>query len=217
MKNQKVLLGATALVLIIAFVLGGYFYKSNQEKQMGFLATENAELFIRDHSPVLGDKDAKVYVVEFLDPECESCRAFYPTVKKILADHPGKIKLVVRYTPFHKNSKFVIKVLEAVRKQGKFWEALALLFHYQPQWGNHHNPRPDLIWDYLPLAGVDVKKVREEMNDPATDKIIEQDIADGRALKVRATPTFFVNGKPLQRFGHQQLRNMIEEEIKRQY
>ncbi len=217
MKNQKLVIVLTAIMVIASFAFGGYVYKTQQAQELGFMASKNAELFIRDHSPVLGNKDAKVFIVEFLDPECESCRSFYPYVKKIMAQHEGKVKLVVRYTPFHKNSKFAIRILEATRKQGKFWESLGLLFHYQPKWGNHHNPRPELIWDILPLAGVDIKKVKEDMNDPATKTIIEQDVADGKTLKVRATPTFFINGKPLQSFGYEQLKKAIDDEVKKHY
>ena len=63
----------------------------------------------------MGPDDAKVVLVEFLDPECEACRAFHPFVKQLMADYSGKIKLVVRYAPFHGSSKYVVRVLEAAR------------------------------------------------------------------------------------------------------
>ena len=55
------------------------------------------------------------------------------------------------------------------------------------------------------------------MNDPAIAKIIEQDLADAKALNVRKTPGFFVNGKPLQTFGAQQLQDLILSEISANY
>ncbi|MBH49104.1 MAG: disulfide bond formation protein DsbA [Halobacteriovorax sp.] len=167
----------------------------------------------RDYSPTLGPDDAKVTLVEFLDPECESCRAFYPFVKELMAKYPNDIRLVVRYAPFHGNSKFAIKILEAARKQNKYWEALGVLFYFQPQWGDHHNPQPELIWNYLPQAGIDVEQIKKDMDDPKFVEIIEQDVSDVKDLGVRATPSFFVNGKPLTEFGFNQLQALIESEL----
>jgi len=214
MKNKKLLIILSAFILIVIFFVGTKYYKSYEKKRLGFLATENASTFVRDYSPTMGSDDARIYLVEFLDPECESCGKFYPYVKNLMADYKGKIKLVVRYAPFHKNAKFVIKILEAARMQGKYWETLELVFRHLPEWGNHHNPKPELIWTYLPEIGLDVEKIKIDMNDPKIAKMIEQDISDGKKLGVRATPTFFVNGKPLKKFGPQYLKQAIESELK---
>jgi len=133
MKNKNIWIVVSAFLLIGFFLAGTYFYKKYESKRLGFLATENASLFVREYSPQLGSEEATVYLVEFLDPECESCAAIYPQVKKLLSDYEGQIKLVVRHVPFHKNSKFAIQILEAARKQGKYWEALDLLFRTQPK------------------------------------------------------------------------------------
>lgn len=213
MKNKSIYIAIAVVVMVSSYFLGNYIFNKQQSENLALLGQENAELFVRDHSPKMGSSKPKVLLIEFLDPECESCRAFYPYVKQIMKDHIDDVQLIVRYMPFHKNSKFIIKALEATRKQNKYWEALEVLFRYQPEWGNHHNPKPELIWNYLPMVGVDIAKVKEDMKDPAFDKIIAQDIADGQALSVRATPSFFVNGKPLKEFGYQPLLNMIKEEL----
>ena len=126
-----------------------------------------------------------------------------------------KIQLVIRYAPFHGNSQLVIKAIEAARKQGKYWEALEILFQHQPEWGSHHHPRPELIFNYLGEIGLDMEKLREDMNDPALNEMIKREIEDGRELGVRGTPTFFVNGKPLERFGYDSLRMLIIENLKK--
>lgn len=213
MKNQKIIIGISSAVLILAFVVGASFYKKNQAKQISFLAQENIEVFIRDHSPTMGSEQPAAVIVEFLDPECESCRRFYPIVKQIIAEHPGKIKLVIRYTPLHKNSKFAVRILEAARQQGKFWETLQLLFEKQPLWGDHHQPRPELIWDFLPQLGLDIEKIKQDMDNPAIEKIMQLDMADAVQLKVRGTPTFFINGKALESFGEEPLRAAVLEAI----
>jgi protein-disulfide isomerase len=55
------------------------------------------------------------------------------------------------------------------------------------------------------------------MNAPAVEKLIKQDLADAKSLDVNKTPGFFVNGKPLQRFGRSQLKALVESEIKAMY
>jgi len=216
MKKRDVVLIA-AVVLILAFVLAGYFYKSRQAKNIAFMARENASTFVRDHSPSYGSDDAKVYIVEFLDPACETCSVFHFYVKGFLAAHPGRIKLVVRYAPFHDNADYFVKILEAARKQGKYWETMEVMFRSQGYWASHHKPQPKLVWKFLPMAGLDLDKLAKDMKDPAIAKLIEQDLTDARALNVRKTPEFFVNGKPLPSFGYEQLKELVEDEIKANY
>jgi len=165
----------------------------------------------------LGSDDAKVYIVEFFDPACETCAAFYPLVKNLIAYNPGKAKLVVRYAPFHPGSDYFVKILEAARKQGKFWETLEVMYKNQPYWASHNNPQPELIWQFLPEAGVNIEQIRNDMNDPEIAKRIEQDLADVKTLNVRQTPEFFVNGKPLPSFGYDQLKELVETEIQANY
>lgn len=213
MKNKIMLISLALLTLLAVFVAGIKVYESKQAAELDQVAKDHFKKFVPDHAPKLGPDNAKVYLVEFLDPECESCRAFYPLVKSILDETEGKVQLVVRYAAFHHNSKFAIKILEASRKQGKYWETLEVLFRYQPQWGDHHQPRPDLIWTYLPEAGVDVEKIRSDMNDPEIEKIIDQDAEDLKALGVTGTPSFFVNGKPLEVFSYEGLRDLVNKEL----
>ena len=55
------------------------------------------------------------------------------------------------------------------------------------------------------------------MNNTEIAKIIQQDLADAKTLNVRKTPGFFVNGKPLPRFGYQQLQELVDTEIEKYY
>jgi len=199
------------------FVFGSSYYKEQQVEKLGFLAQENVEIFVRDHAQTMGSDDAKVYLVEFMDPACETCAAFAPLVKQIMDSNPGKIKLVLRYAPFHDGAEYFVKILEAAKKQGKYWETLDVMYRSQQYWASHHNPQPQLIWRFLPMAGLDLEKIKADMNDPSYTKLIEQDLADAKTLNVRKTPGYFVNGKPLQTFGHQQLIELIQSEIRESY
>lgn len=214
---KYILVGLTCVILGLVFFIASSYYKEKQVEKYGFMAKENAELFVRDHSPQLGSDDAKVYLVEFMDPACETCAAFAPLIKKIMAANPGKIKLVLRYAPFHDGADNFVKILEAARLQGKYWETLDVMFKSQGVWASHHNYQPERLWEFLPRAGVDVEQIRKDMHSPAIAKIIAQDMADVKALNVQKTPGYFVNGKPLQNFGSRQLYQLIKEELDAQY
>lgn len=216
MKSKKLpLMFGIFAIVAIAFAIGSYFYGSQAHQEASQKASAGMDRMERDYSPSLGLEDAPVTLVEFLDPECESCRAFYPYVKEILSAYPEELRLVVRYVPFHGNSEFVIRILEASRKQNQYWQTLDLLFQTQPQWGDHHNPQPEKIWEFLTALNLDLDRLKDDMKDPNIDRIIAQDKEDAAALEVRYTPTFFVNGKPLPEFGLEQLVSLIREEVKK--
>jgi protein-disulfide isomerase len=215
--KTHIIFGITALVLIIALVFGSSYYKGKQADKIGFMAQENAELFVRNHSQTFGSDDAKVYLIEFMDPACETCAAFSPFVKQIMDANPGRIKLVLRYAPFHEGADYFVKILEAARNQGKYWETLDTMYKTQRLWTRHHKAIPEKIWPILPQAGVDLERIRRDMNDPAIAKLIDQDLADAKTLNVRKTPGYFVNGKSLQTFGSKQLLQLVQSEINANY
>jgi protein-disulfide isomerase len=216
MSRQYLVLVAVA-GLLLAFALATYFYTSQQADRIGTLAAAEDSPLERPHSRSSGPADAKVVLVEFFDPACETCRTFAPHVKTLLAAHPDRVRLVLRYAPFHQGSDTMVKILEAAGLQERFWETLQVMYETQPQWASHHHPQPEKIWEFLPYAGVDVHRARRDMQDPKFVKIIEQDLADGRTLGVRKTPQFFVNGKPLMRFSYDQLKSLLDTEVARQY
>ena len=82
-------------------------------------------------------REQRVVLVEFFDPACETCREFHPYVKELLAAHPGKVRLVLRYAPFHQGSDTMVLILEAAGRRGRFWETLEVMYATQPQWASH--------------------------------------------------------------------------------
>ena len=238
-KRHLAVLGGGALLL--AFAVGGYLYKSQQEAKVLAMTqaapkaapkaaakapavkTERpapprlSPVLVREHSMSMGSADARVILVEYFDPGCETCRVFADFVKAILAAQPGKVRLVLRYAPFHQGADMMVAILEAARLQGRYWETLQVMYDTQPQWASHHHPQPDRIWAFLPSAGVDVARIRQDIQRPEIIAIVQQDMEDAQTLGVRRTPAFFVNGKPLTNFGPNQLKDLVETEIAAQY
>ncbi len=211
--KQKTLFVTAAAVMLLAFVIGTLFYTAQKEEETTQRVDSNRTALVRMHSPTLGKPDAPVTIVEFFDPACETCSAFYPMVKDILAAHPDQIRLVLRYAPFHNGSDRVVAVLEAARKQGKFWPALEALLATQADWAPHHTPQLDLVWPQLEGLGLNIEQMRADMNAPAITNLIAQDLADADTLKVTMTPEFFVNGKPLPSFGYEQLKSLVDDAL----
>lgn len=213
--NKKWLVLGTVAVVVVAFVAGALVFKDRSRQEVSQAAQTNSDALVRPHSPVFGNPAAKVTIVEFFDPSCETCRAFYPIVKGIVNASFGQVRLVVRYAPLHHGSDTAVKILEAARQQGKYWEAVEKAMAFQPQWAAHDNARPELIWELIADIGLDIPKARAEANSPAIEQVLRQDLADMQALKVTQTPGFFVNGTPLREFGEAQLRSLVDQELKK--
>lgn len=199
--------------LLLAFIVGTLLYTAQKGNQSAQLADANRPALLRMHSPTLGKQDAPVVIVEFLDPACETCRVFYPLVKEMMAANPDKIRLVLRYAPFHSGSDRVVAVLEAARKQGKFWPALEALLASQADWAPHHTPQVALVWKHLEGLGLNLEQMRADMAAPEIASLIAQDLDDARTLNVSKTPSFFVNGKPLPSFGYEPLKKLVNDAL----
>ncbi len=213
--NRRTLVIATAVVAASAFAGGVFWYQANQARQQAANAIEHADRLVRFHSPVIGPATAKVTIVEFFDPSCEACRAFHPYVKQILAAFPTDVRLVLRYTPFHPGSDEAVRILEAARVQGRFEPVLEALLERQPEWAMHGKPNLEIAWQAAAAAGLDLARARVDGNTERVTALLAQDVEDVKAVGVRATPTFFVNGQPLPVSGPQQLYDLVAETRRR--
>ena len=210
MKRQSavVLMG---LIAAGAFAAGVTLYSASVAGEPAPIvaAALPAETFVRPHSPVIGPKKAPVTIVEFFDPSCEACRAFYPAVKQILATYPKDVRLVMRYLPLHPGSAEAIVILEAARQQGVLEPVMEAILEAQPSW---HDGQMDGAWAAAKAAGLDVEKAKAMPTDIARANM-EADIADANTLRIKGTPTFFINGKPLAEFGPEPLYAQVRAEV----
>lgn len=209
MKQKNILIAAAAL-LMLALLLGAWIYQNQKAEQTSQITAQNQIALLRADSPSFGNADAPVQIVEFFDPACGTCRDFYPFVKELMAAHPGKIRLSVRYAPFHPGSDQVVKALEAARQQGQFRQALEALFASQAVWVVNHRAQVDLIWAPLSGLGLDLERLKADMNSPDIAQRVRQDLTDANTLGVTMTPEFFVNGQPLPKFGYEDLKMLVE-------
>lgn len=206
-----------ALLVIAAVAMMVVDNKSQEPPQAAAGANADGAALASEHSPQLGDPAALVHIVEFLDPACETCAMFYPVVKQLLADNPGRIRVSLRHVALHEGSDYVVALLEASRKQDKYWETLEALFASQSQWAVNHTVQPDLALQAVTGVGLNLGQLMADMSAPDVVERVQKDRADAMALKVTATPEYFVNGRPLPSFGQQQLLDLVAEELRRAY
>jgi protein-disulfide isomerase len=212
-NRRRVVIGSAVAVLLA--VLAVVFLYKRDGAQVA--ATASSSPLASLHSPTLGNAAARVHIVEFLDPACETCALFYPLVKQLVADNPDRIRLSVRHIALHDGSDYVVRVLEASRRQDRYWQTLEALFATQAQWAPHHTVEPSLVRQAIAGLGLDVEQLMADMNSPEVSRNVEQDRSDAMGLKVTATPEYFVNGRPLPRFGEQELRRAVSEALEDAY
>ena len=152
---------------------------------------------VRDDSQRLSDGPDGTFV-EFLDFECESCGAVYPSVEELREKYGDRVTFVVRYMPLHGNSVNAAKAAEAAAQQGEFEAMYDRLFETQKEWSHSDDSKEGTFFGYAEELGLDMKRFREDFDHADTLARIEQSAADGRALGVSGTPTFFLNGERLE-------------------
>jgi protein-disulfide isomerase len=202
-----------ATVAALAAILSLSACGNNGSSQAGDPAREAA--LASEHAPTVGDPDAKVHIVEFLDPACGTCAMFYPMVKGWMAEVPGEIRLSIRHVPFHDGVEYVVRILEASRNQDKYWETLETLLATQRQWVQNHVVQPERVLPAIASVGLDLEQLEADLNSAEVQARMDRDLQDSKTLKVVATPEYFVNGRPLPSFGQEPLANLIREELQK--
>lgn len=158
-----------------------------------------AERLVRPDSQRLEDPAAsEATFVEFLDFECEACGAAYPAIEQLREQYGDRVTFVVRYMPLHNNSEAAIRAAEAAADQGKFEEMYDRLFETQAAWGEKDTSQEEVFFGFAEDLGLDMDRFRQVYGDPATIEKVRRDKADGEALGVTGTPTFFVDGEKLE-------------------
>lgn len=153
------------------------------------------------HLPVLGNKDAKVTLIEFADFRCPFCEQFYsqtePQIIKNYVD-TGKVKFAFRHYAFLGTASVVAAdASECANDQGKFWDYYNYLFKNQPPESDTSMYNTDTLTKAASSLGMDATKFKTCLDSKADDAKVQQDLADGQKAGVNGTPAFFVNGNAI--------------------
>ena len=165
-------------------------------------------------APVRGAREAPVTIVEFSDYQCPFCKRSQSTIKQLLRQYTGKVKLAFRDFPLRSIHPLAQKAAEAARcagDQGKYWEYHDVLFAKAPEL------EVAGLKQYAATLGLDMTQFNECLQRDKYATPVEQDVQQGNRLGVSSTPTFFVNGRPV--LGAQPFsvfERVIEEELRNQ-
>lgn len=141
-------------------------------------------------NPPLGNKKAKITVVEFSDFECPYCKKASDTFAGVFAKYPGKIRRYFRDFPlgFHKKARPAAIAARCAGEQGKYWEYHDKLFEKQELEAEH-------LSAHAKALKLDASKFESCMKSNKYNAEIEKDMKEASGVGVSGTPAFFINGK----------------------
>lgn len=211
-RNLKISLALVVGAIVVAFIAASAGGDDEPEVTSD---ADRSDRLVRPDSQLLSEGTSDVEFVEFLDFECEACRAAFPAVEQLREEYGDEVTFVVRNFPLHNNSVAAAKAAEAAAAQGKFEEMYIRLFETQTEWGEKDSSQEDVFFGFAEDLGLDMDEFRSVYDDPATTEKVERDQADGRALGVSGTPTFFLDGEKLEPESFDDLAMAIEQAVNR--
>ena len=173
----------------------------NYEQKMRDNALAQAQKLIDDNidainnnpdSPVVGNKEGTVTIVEFFDFSCGYCHRLYPTLKNIIAKNPN-VKVVLKELSFvSPTSAYAAKAALAANNQGKYAEVLDALM-------TSNGALTEAKIDELAVkAGVDLEQMKADMNSAKIDQIMKDTSELAAKIQVNGVPALVINGKMVQ-------------------
>ncbi|MEO5373298.1 MAG: DsbA family protein [Alphaproteobacteria bacterium] len=137
-------------------------------------------------TPVLGNPNGDITLVEFFDYKCGYCKKAYKDVMKSVTDD-GKVRLVLKDLPIlSQDSVDVSRAALAAHAQGRYGEFFAAALAHRGAYDEQ------AIHDIAKKIGLDVVRLKKDMDNPAIEKILDRNRELARALRVEGTPMFVV-------------------------
>lgn len=233
MKNKKLGIIFSLAFLALFFGVGFAFQDDSEPSGSDAISEEYLEEIERVESELLqvqpaelyvGDKDAKVTIIDFASMSCPHCASFYSEAyDKIKEDYidKGLVKFVYRDFPLNKSSLVAASIAicraseidEEDRAEG-YHEFVKKIYNSQNSWTLSSDPVAKLI-DIAVLDGMDKDSAISCVKDQKLhDQILKARMLFAKSLNIQSTPTFFVNGKRVQGFvDYSEVRSVIEHEL----
>jgi protein-disulfide isomerase len=143
------------------------------------------------NAPVRGSAGAPITLVEYSDFQCPFCARATPTIRRLTEEYDGRVRWVFKHfpLPIHPDAPLAHEVSLAAGEQGKFWEMHDLIFENQRKMKREH------LLGYAKDLGLDVARIEKDVDSGKFKPLVDADLKEGQGLGVRATPTFFINGR----------------------
>jgi protein-disulfide isomerase len=148
---------------------------------------DHREALQNDHdSPVLGDPNGDVTIVEFFDYACSYCKAVQPRLEGALRADPH-VKLILKEFPILTPESLVAaRASLASRRQHKYREFHQALMAYRGPWGE------EAIFSTALSVGLNIDRLRHDMAAPGIANEIIENFNLARGLRIFQSPAFIV-------------------------
>ena len=209
-------IGAIIASITIAGVLFGFNSTSTELEIMPtpkIGPVESKEItmktFIENGSPVLGDPNAPITLVEFGDYQCHYCNVFFQSIEEDIIKNyveTGKVKMIFKdYNIIGPDSINASHGAHCANEQELFWEYHDILYS---NWTGENNgwASSSNLRIFADEINVNVDKWTECMNEKTHSKRIIDSNNDAKSLQLTGTPAFFIinsNGEVSKLFGAQ--------------
>jgi len=154
-----------------------------------------------DGHPWIGDENATLQIVEFSDYQCFQCKKMHFFLRQLVAQHPGRIKLIHRHfpmddrvnpmvkEPFHVGSGYLALLAIYAASKGKFWEMNDELYALV---GHSDNIELSQLGEKL---GLDADEMTLALGDRNIRSRLWRDIREGLRLGISGTPSYLIDEK----------------------
>ncbi|MGB4420476.1 MAG: thioredoxin domain-containing protein [Candidatus Saccharimonadales bacterium] len=186
------------LVLLITVSKNSQNYDLSQVNEFEYQVASEQNGQIADH--VLGNENSKVILINYGDFQCSGCAGVHPIVKNITEKYKDKIKFIFRnfILPYHTNAKAAAAAAEAAGFQGKYWKMHDLIYESQPSWESLNvEDRTSFFNSLAETIDLDMNQFKIDMGNERLVKKMTFDYNLGIKSGVKATPSFYLNGQPL--------------------
>lgn len=203
-------IGIATAVVFLAIIFAGQSVP-NQEPTLKVVEEKN---LFTDEDPIVGFREARVTLVEFMDYSCPYCKTINPITKNLISGNNNKLRLVVRHFPLtqlpgHENSYSAALAAEAAVKFNKFSDMHNGLLEAQ-------NLDRDSIIAIAERIGINKDEFISEWDSESVKSKVDKDMKDAENLGIRGTPSFFLNGKQVD-LQNRDLNTEVQAEINRVY
>ena len=130
-------------------------------------------------------------------------------IQQLLEQFPNDLNYVIKHFPLSRHQLADDGALAALAagNQGKFWEFHSQLLEH------HDSLDEDKILEIAVQLGLDMEKFGQDRVSADLQRIVQEDVANGRQIGVRGTPTVFLNGKRIKNPGA--LPELIRQELEK--
>ncbi len=198
---------AVAISLLVAAIvfIAGQSYLENKAWTDGVKSLNEWEIIEGNEynggigDVVIGNKDAKVKIIEYADFQCSACAITFPYIHDVVKEYGDQIAYVYRNyaISYHQNATAAATAAFATNNQGYFEDFAKLIFEKQDEWFYSEGTERDNLFEgyFKEVAGdnADIDKYKSDLKSTAIKNKIALDREFANRVKLNATPLIYIN------------------------